>query len=267
MVDDNQPVRAGQLLVVIDDRDLRTALDQAEVLLATDRARVVQAQAQVAHQPSQIRQAAAQRDSSDARLNLSRADARRFANLAATGAGAFQQHQQADAALRQDRASRVQADGNLDAQRHTIDALQAEVLAACAQVARDEAQVRQAQLNLGYTRLVAPTEGRVGNRTVQVGNFVTPGAPIMLLVPLHARHVEANYREVELRHMRPGQHARIHVDAYDIDLVGYVASLRQRRARPSRRSRRPTRPATSPGSCSDCRSRSGLRPTSGWRGC
>ena len=224
-VDDNQPVRAGQLLAVIDDRDLRTALDQARAMLATDRARVVQAQAQVARQPSQIRQAAAQVDSSDARLDLARADARRFANLAATGAGSFQQHQQADVALRQDRAALVQAGANLDAQRHQLDALRAEVAAARAQVARDEAQVRQAELNLGYTRLVAPIEGTVGNRTVQVGNIVTPGAPIMLLVPLHALYVEANYREVELRHMRPGQRARIHVDAYDIDLAGYVASL------------------------------------------
>ena len=225
LVDDNQPVHAGQLLAVIDDRDLRTAVDQARALLATDRARVEQAQAQVARQPSQIRQARAQVSGSRARLDLSRADARRFANLADTGAGTFQQHQQADTQVREDDAALVQADAGVDAQRHQLDALRAEVAAARAQVGRDEAQLRQARLNLGYSRIHAPIEGTVGARTVQVGNLVSPGGPLMMLVPLRDLYVEANYREVELGHMRPGQHARIHVDAYDITLDGYVASL------------------------------------------
>ncbi|WP_267381202.1 MULTISPECIES: HlyD family secretion protein [unclassified Sphingomonas] len=224
-VDDNQPVRAGQLLATIDDRDLRTTLDQATANLAADRARVAQAEAQVARQPSQIRQARAQVASNGARLGLSDADAARYADLARTGAGTFQQHQQADTDVVQQRASLEQARAGLDAQRHTLDALVADRSAAEARVKQDLASLRQAKLNLGYTRIVAPITGTVSERTVQVGNFVAPGAPILMLVPLSDVYVMANYRELELRHMRPGQYARIHVDAYDIDLRGHVASL------------------------------------------
>ena len=224
-VDDNQPVRAGELLATIDDRDLRTALDQAEANLAADRARVAQADAQVARQPSQIRQARAQVASSDAQLGLSDADAARYADLARTGAGTYQQHQQADTNVVQQRAGLEQARAGLDAQRHTLDALVADRSAAQARVRQDLAALSQAKLNLGYARIVAPIEGTVSERSVQVGNFVAPGAPLLMLVPLRDVYVMANYRELELRHMRPGQYARIHVDAYDVDLRGHVASL------------------------------------------
>jgi membrane fusion protein (multidrug efflux system) len=224
-VDDNQPVRAGQLLAALDPRDYQTQLQQAQANREASRARVLQADAQVARQPSLIRQAAAQVASAEARLALANADQRRYADLAQTGAGTFQQHQQADAQLREAQASLAQAQAELSSQRHQLDALIADRTAAVAQVGRDDAAVAQAQLNLSYTRLVAPISGTVAQKTVQVGNQVAPGAPIVMLVPLHAAFVVANYRELELRHMRPGQAANIHIDAYDIDLAGYVESL------------------------------------------
>ena len=224
-VDDNQTVAAGTLLATIDDRDLQTSLTQAEANLAADRARVAQARAQVARQPSQIRQAEAQLSSTRAHLALSSADAVRYADLASTGAGTFQQHEQADTSLAQDHASIESAQANVDAQRKQRVALEADVEAAVARIGLDEAQVRQARLNLSYTRITAPIAGTVGQRSVQVGNFVAPGAPILTIVPLDAVYIVANYREVDLRHMRPGQHVLIHVDAYDVDLDGVVDSL------------------------------------------
>ncbi|WP_375382365.1 HlyD family secretion protein [uncultured Sphingomonas sp.] len=224
-VDDNQPVRAGQLLATIDPRDYQSSLDQARATREADRARVHQADAQIARQPSTIRQASAQVASAQARLSLASADQARYADLADTGAGTFQQHQQADASLRQAQAALAQAEADLSGQRHQLDALVADREAAVAQVGRDDASVRQAELNIGYTRLVAPIDGTVAQKTVQVGNQVAPGVPMMMVVPLHAVFVMADYRELELRHMRPGQAARIHVDAYDIDLAGHVDSL------------------------------------------
>lgn len=224
-VDDNQNVRAGQLLVSIDDRDYRAALDQAEAALAADRAQVDQAGAQVARQPAIIRQAQAQVDAARARLGLSRADQVRYANLAATGAGTFQQHQQADTTERQDRASLESTQADLAAARRQLDALKANRTTARAKVQADAAQVEQARLNLSYTRIVAPIDGTVDQRSVQVGNFVGPGAAMMIVVPLHQAYIEANYRELALRHMHPGQHVRIHLDAYDVWLDGYVESL------------------------------------------
>ena len=224
-VDDNQPVRAGQLLATIDPRDLQTALDQALAARAADVARVHQADAQIERQPALIRQAEAQVQSALAKLTLAQADQRRFANLAETGAGTVQQHQQADAALRETQATLAQAQAERSSQRHQLDALTADREAAVAQVGRDDAVGAQAKLNLSYTRLVAPIDGTIAQKTVQVGNQVATGVPVMVVVPLNAVYIMADYRELDLRHMRPGQAAHIHVDAYNIDLAGHVDSL------------------------------------------
>ena len=225
LVEDNQNVTAGQLLAVIDDRDLRNSLAQAEAGLAADRARVAQARAQVARQPAEILQAEARLAATRAHLALATSDAERYADLASTGAGTFQQHEQADVNLAQDRASLTGGRAGVEAQRRQLRALLADVDAALARIDVDEAQVSQARLNLGYTRIVSPIHGTVGQRAVQVGNFVSPGGPILTVVPLDALYILANYREVDLRHMRPGQHVAIHLDAYDVDLDGHVDSL------------------------------------------
>ena len=224
-VDDNQPVHAGNVIATIDPRDYQTALDQAQANRESDRARVDQASAQVARQPALIHQAQAQVTSAQARLALALADQRRFSNLAASGAGTYQQHEQADAALREAQATLAQAEAELSSQQHQLDALKADREAAEAQVGRGDAAIAQARLNLSYTRIVAPIDGTVAQKSVQVGNQVTPGAPLMALVPLHDAFIMANFRELDLRHMRPGQRAVIHLDAYDIVLDGAVASL------------------------------------------
>jgi membrane fusion protein (multidrug efflux system) len=225
LVDDNQPVRAGQLLVTLDERDFRAALDQALASLAIDRARVAEAAAEVRRQPPVIAQAQSQVASASARLGLSQTDARRYSNLASTGAGTAQQAQQAGVARDQDLASLASANAGREAQVRQLEALQAALSGARAKVQADEAQVAQARLNLSYTRISAPIDGVVDQRAVQVGNYVAPGAPVMVVVPLESIYVLANYRELALRHMRPGQHVRIHVDAYDIYLDGVVDSL------------------------------------------
>lgn len=68
-------------------------------------------------------------------------------------------------------------------------------------------------------------DGMIGQRSVQIGNYVGPDNTLMILVPLDQVYIEANYREVDLRHVRPGQHVRIHLDAYNIDLDGVVDSV------------------------------------------
>jgi membrane fusion protein (multidrug efflux system) len=224
-VRDNQPVRAGQLLATLDPRDYRTQVQQAEANRQASRARVLQADAQIARLPAMIRQAAAQVTSAAARLALARADQQRFAALAVTGAGTFQQHQQADAQFREAQAALAQAQAELASQQLQRQSLVADRAAAVAQVGRDDAAVAQARLTLSYTRIVAPITGTVAQKTVQVGNQIATGTPILMLVPLEAAFVVANYRELELRHMRPGQAATIHIDAYDVDLAGYVDSL------------------------------------------
>ena len=224
-VTDNQPVKAGQLLLQLDDRDYRAALLQAQAVLQGDEARVEEARAELLRQPAAIRQAEAQVAVADARLQLSSTDAVRYANLAATGAGTVQQRQQAATTRRQNRAELASAEAGRTGQVRQLDALAAAVDAARARVGVDRAQVVQAELNLSYTQVVAPIDGVVDQRQVQVGNYVAPGSPVMVVAPLQSVYVMANYRELALRHMRPGQPVRIHVDAYDVDLRGVVDSL------------------------------------------
>ena len=224
-VEDNQPVRAGQLLATIDDRNFLTALANAEAMLERDRAQLSDASASIQRQPSVINQSQSQVPSSTAQLALAQANQRRYRNLASTGAGTVQERQQADEQVQQAQASVDQAKASTEAGKRQLPILEAQRAAAAATVKSDEAQVAQARLNLSYTRILAPLDGMVGQRTLQVGNYVGPGVSLMVVVPLDRLYIEANYREEALRHVLPGQHVRIHVDAYNIDLDGVVNSV------------------------------------------
>ncbi len=224
-VEDNQPVRAGQVLVTVDDRDYLAALANAEAVLERDRAQLSDASASIERQPAVIGQSQAQVPSATAQLAFALANQKRYRNLSATGAGTVQERQQADQAVQQAQAAIDQAKAATEAGKRQIPILEAQRAAAAATVKSDEAQVAQARLNLSYTRIIAPLDGMVAQRTVQVGNYVGPGVALMAVVPLDRAYIEANYREEALRHMLPGQHVRIHVDAYNIMLDGVVDSL------------------------------------------
>jgi membrane fusion protein (multidrug efflux system) len=224
-VDDNEVVKTGQVLATLDPRDNETAVASAEAAVARDRSRLDEISATVSRQPSIIEEQQAAVVSARAGLAFAQANAHRFDNLAATGAGTTQEHQQADAALQQGQASLESAEASLDAARQELDVLKAQRSAAEAAVKADEAQLEQASLNLSYTRILAPIDGMVGERSVQVGNYVGPGTTLMTVVPLDQVYIEANYREVDLLHVRSGQPVTIHLDAYDIDLKGTVDSV------------------------------------------
>ncbi len=224
-VDDNQTVRAGQVLTTLDDRDFRTTLATDEAMLARDQAQADDIAAQIARLPSQIAQSQASVASSLAQLVFAQQNATRYRNLSSTGAGSFQERQQADMSLREAQASLDGAQAQLSATRHQLPILEARYQAALGTIRSDRAQVEQARLNLSYTRILAPVDGTVAEREVQVGNFVGPGAALMALVPLDRVFIVANYREISLKHVLPGQHARIHVDAYNLDLDGVVDSV------------------------------------------
>jgi membrane fusion protein, multidrug efflux system len=224
-VDDNDVVKIGQVLATLDPRDNETALASAEAAVARDKSRFDEISATVARQPSIIAEQQAAVVSARAKLAFGQADARRFGNLATTGAGSVQEHQQADTTLAQDQASVDSAEASLEAARRELDVLKAQRSAAEATIKADEAQLEQAKLNLSYTQIKAPIDGMVGERSVQAGNYVGPGTTLMTVVPLDQVYIEANYREVDLLHVRGGQPVTIHVDAYDIDLKGTVVNV------------------------------------------
>jgi membrane fusion protein, multidrug efflux system len=224
-VDDNYVVKTGQVLATLDPRDNETALASAEAVVARDRSQFDEISTTVSRQPSIIEQQQAAVASARARLAFAQDNARRYGNLARTGAGTMQEHQQADTTLQQDQASLDSAEASLDAARRQLDVLKAQRAAAEAAVRVDEAQLEQARLNLSYTQIRAPIDGMVGERSVQVGNYVGPGTTLMTVVPLDEVYIESNYREVALLHVRSSQPVTIHLDAYDIDLKGTVDSV------------------------------------------
>jgi len=225
LVNDNQMVGAGQTLAVLDDHDYRTAVDQAQAQLDKDLAQAADADASIDRQPSVIDQNAAQVRQAQARVALAQANAQRYANLAASGSGSRQDQQQADAVLHEQQAKVEEAQAGARASQQQLAILHAQHQAALAAVEADRAALAQAKLNLGYTRITAPVDGMIGERSAEPGNYVGPGSPLMVVVPLGETYVEANYREVELEHMLPGQPVRIHVDAYNADFDGVVDSL------------------------------------------
>ena len=224
-VNDNREVRAGDLLATIDDRDYQTTVATAHAVLEHDQADLSEAQAALRRQPALIRQAEAQTPSATAQLIFAQANRVRYTGLADNGAGSQQESQQAEAQARQAGAAVEQARASADAAQREIPLLEARIAGARSTVKADEARLRQAELNLSYTRLTAPIDGYIGQRLVQVGNIVAAGAPLMVVTPLNDVYIEANYREVALRHVLPGQPVSIHVDAYNLTLRGVVDSV------------------------------------------
>ncbi|MFY9833622.1 MAG: HlyD family secretion protein [Methylocystis sp.] len=224
-VDDNQQVKAGQILVTLDPRDYETAVATAQAAVERDKAQYADAAATLARQPPIIEEQEGNVAAARARLAFSERDARRFGNLAVTGAGTIQQEQQADTTLQQSRAQLQSAAAALDAAKKQLDVIKAQQQTARAAIMLDEAQLAQAKLNLSYTRIPAPVDGMVAQRVVQVGNVIAPGATLMAVVPLDQAYIVSNYLEVDLLHVRAGQKVTIHLDAYRIDLQGTVDSL------------------------------------------
>jgi membrane fusion protein, multidrug efflux system len=133
--------------------------------------------------------------------------------------------QQYTSQLHQQQAALASAQATLKLAQRQVEALKAQRNSAVASLGQAEAQRDQAKLNLSYTKILAPVDGMIAQRSVQVGNYVSVGAALMAVVPLSEVYIEANYREVQLGHVRAGQRARIHVDAYNIDLEGKVVDV------------------------------------------
>lgn len=224
-VDDNYVVNTGQVLATLDPRDNETAVASAEATVARARSQFDEISANVSRQPSIIAEQQAAVVSARAKLAFAQADARRYGNLATSGAGTMREHQEADSSLTQGQASLDGAEASLEAARRQLDVLKAQRSALDAALKSEEARLEQARLNLSYTQIRAPIDGMVGQRSVQVGNYVAPGTTLMTVVPLDQVYILANYREVALLHVRSGQPVTIHLDAYDIDLKGIVDSV------------------------------------------
>jgi membrane fusion protein (multidrug efflux system) len=226
LVEDNQPVKAGQVLARIDDRDFRAALAQAQADAEASEASIRNFDAQIALQQSVIEQAKATITATRAALTFAQEDATRYRDLVKTGSGTVQRAQQTEAVAAQTVAQLQRDQAALAAAQAKIAVLKTGRQQAVAQRERNQAAVRQADLNLSYTTITAPIDGTVGARSLRLGQYVTAGTQLMAVVPLHAVYVVANFKETQLTHVRAGQPVRISVDTFPgVQLTGRVDSL------------------------------------------
>jgi membrane fusion protein, multidrug efflux system len=226
LVADNEPVKAGQLLARIDDRDFRTSLRQAQADVAASEAAVKNLNAQIELQEPLIRQQAADVDATEANLKFAQQERTRYDDLMKSGSGTVQRAQQTDAALRAQTAQLLQGKAGLAAANKKIEVLSAERTKAVAQLDHARAVEQQAALNLSYTQITAAVEGTVGARTLRVGQYVQAGTQLMAVVPLDAVYVVANFKETQLTHVRNGQPVELYVDSFQSNrLKGHVDSL------------------------------------------
>jgi membrane fusion protein (multidrug efflux system) len=206
-VDENWEVKAGDLLVRLDPADYKLSLQQSEAALATAIQAVEAARAAARAADSQIAVA-------DAQLSQARLDHQRAADLAARGAVSRDQLDRALTVLHTAEAqaahARREAERAYAALGIAVDA-PADEAAGVRQVraARD-----QAALMLSYTALYAPSAGVIAKRSVEIGQRVQPGQPLMAVVPVHDAYVEANFKETELTNVRVGQPATVVADIY-----------------------------------------------------
>ncbi|MND87437.1 putative multidrug resistance protein EmrK [compost metagenome] len=225
-VQDNQQVSAGDVLFRIDDRDYRAHLAQAEANLKAAEARLTDVEAQTRLQHAQVRQADAQRRSALAERQLADKTHERSRKLIQYSAVSQALVDQTDAARSSAEAGLTAATATLDAQRQRIAVLDAQHEAAVAAIAQARAARDLASIELEHTVVRAPVAGVIGNRQVRVGRFVTPGGALLDLVPVDSVWVVANFKETQLKHIQPGQRARVTLDGYPSDsLDGVVDSF------------------------------------------
>jgi len=289
LVTDNEPVKAGQVLVKIDPRDYQAALDQAKAALALaesdaasagvdvprtrenvasgtsnagaqlagaeadlERAQVTYDQART----SDLAYAQANIEKSKANSELAQADLARYKPLLDKGEISKQQYDAAKAnadatasSLKADQEKLAQAQRAVDIARAQLQSARARVEQANAGVAAAHADVRQismrtadaqgkiakvqearallqaAELNVNYTDIVAPVDGVATHKQVEPGQIVQQGQGLLVVVPLRDVWVTANFKETQLRKMKAGQKALVHVDTYGKTFTGHLDSI------------------------------------------
>jgi membrane fusion protein (multidrug efflux system) len=224
-VTDNQHVAAGDVIALIDDRDYRIALQQAQAQVAAAQASIENIDAQLNVQQAQISANEAQVDQAQAALVFAEQQAARYDHLEQTGYGTVQNAQQYTSQLHQQQAALSSAQATLKLAQRQMEALKAQRNSALASLAQAQAQRDQAQLNLSYTTVTAAQPGRVANLGAAVGQFAQPGTNLTTFVPDQI-WVTANFKEIQLDRMRPGERVMLKIDAYPGRAIrGHVDSV------------------------------------------
>jgi membrane fusion protein (multidrug efflux system) len=224
LIQDNQVLKEGDPLLEIDPRDYETKLAQTIADLAAARGQLEQAKAQVAVDEAKAAQELAAVTAAEAEARRAGADLERYQSVESRAVSKTQldleqtQAKSTTASLEVARQKAKAAQAQVGLSRASIDT-------AAAGLRQAEAKMEQAQLDVSYTKIAAPVDGRVTRRSVEKGAYVQTGESLLALVPTNL-WVVANFKETQLTDMRPGQPVRIRIDAFPKrDFKGTVDSL------------------------------------------
>jgi membrane fusion protein (multidrug efflux system) len=212
LVDDNAHVVAGQPLVEIDPADLNLAVQGGEADLAQARANANEVTSQIARAQADVETATARIAQNAAQLKLAELDFHRMEQLVNTGAASTQALDEARATFEAAQATQQSLDSARLSSEAGLAAAQAQRAVALAQVQKAEAALGTAKLQVAYTIIRAPSTGRIAKKTVEVGQRLQSGQPVMAVVDDQV-WVVANFKENQLAHLRPGEKVNVRVDA------------------------------------------------------
>ena len=223
---DNQQVAEGAVLFVIDDRDFKAKVAQAEAVVATGEASIATYDSRLKLQQAMIDQAAAVVQSAEADLARMQQDYKRYSTLMTSDFASRQRFEQAEADARKAEAALAKSRAALAGEQSQLAVLRSQQHEEEAKLQQTRANLWLAKNDLDNTVIRAPISGVAGNRAGQVGQYVKAGTQLLSLVPLTQLYVTANFKETQLTRMRPGQIAEVSVDAYpDQILQGRVESF------------------------------------------
>ncbi|SDA49616.1 HlyD family secretion protein [Mesorhizobium qingshengii] len=225
-VSENQKVKAGDPLLVVDDGDYRIAVAQAEAQIATLSKTLDRIDAQTEAARASLQQAQAQKTADQAAADNAAKVAARASQLLKTHVGTQAQLDDAQTAVQQANAALVGADAQIAAAQANIGVLQAQRAESASTLASLQLGRDKAVRDLSFTVLKAPYDGVVGNRSVEQGDLVSPGQKLAVIVPMDKLYIVANFKETQLARLVPGEKVKISVDATDgQDFEGTVSSL------------------------------------------
>src|SRR5437016_9383516 len=223
---DNSIVRAGDVIFRIDDGDYRIAVDAARSKIATQQATIDRIGRQVTALESAVEQAKAQLASAEAALKRAGLDFERQQALSTKGFASRATYEVSEAGRDQGMAMVKSAQAAYDAARDNVEVTRAQQTEGRAQLAELQTSLAKAERDLDFTSVRAPVDGTFSNRLVNTGDFVTMGQRLGNVVPLDEVYIDANYKETQLKRLRPGQPVTIKVDAYGFrKFTGVVDSI------------------------------------------
>ncbi|MCP4618867.1 MAG: HlyD family secretion protein [Bradyrhizobium sp.] len=211
---DNSTVKKGSVIFRIDDGDYRIAVDSARSRIATQQATIDRIGRQVTAQESAVEQAKAQLVSAEAALKRAGLDFERQQALNTKGFASRATYEVSEASRDQGAAAVRSAQAAYDAARDNVEVTKAQQNEARAQLAELQSALAKAERDLDFTYVRAPVDGTFSNRLVNVGDMIQAGQRLGNVVPLDEVFIDANYKETQLKRIRPGQPVTIKVDAY-----------------------------------------------------